>query len=74
MFYANKNSTCDPAVLQNVTDQFGICRPMSNYSYQLDNKGLPLIENCTTKNFVEYYYSAESTHSFEDLYQNKDGL
>lgn len=57
-----------------IYDKLGYCKDMRDYGYRLDENGWPLIEDCQTTFFIDYYTSPQSLQSFKALYDNKNGL
>lgn len=52
----------------------GFCKSMDDYGYRKDQDGNPLIEDCQTINFFDYYSTKESLTIFRELWTNKNGL
>ena len=52
----------------------GFCKPMDDYGFRKDKDGNPLIEDCQTTPFFNYYTSPESWTIFRELWTNKNGL
>ena len=57
-----------------VLNRFGICKSMESYGYRKDEKGWPLLEDCQSRPFADYYVSQEAFSLFRALYDNKSGL
>lgn len=60
--------------LKDVYDMLGYCKNIKDYGYRYDENGWPLIEDCQTVFFADYYTSPQSLQAFKALYDNKDGL
>ena len=55
-------------------NHFGLCKHITDYGFRLDDNGDPLIEDCQTQNFGEFYTTKESFNLWQALYDNKQGL
>lgn len=53
---------------------FGLCKPIEDYGFRKDKDGNPMIEDCKTVEFFNYYTSPESWTIFRELWTNKNGL
>ena len=47
---------------------------MEDYGHRKDEKGLPVIEDCTKHSFEGYYTSPEVAAAFHGFYNNKNGV
>lgn len=47
---------------------------MEEYGNRKDEKGLPLIEDCTKHSFEGYYTSPEVAAAFDAFYRNENGV
>ena len=73
-FYLDKigyDKQCDANILTKLLGLVNICKPMSSFNFRYDDKNLPLIEDCKTKNFVEYHFTSEFTSVYKNFYENK---
>lgn len=52
----------------------GRCVPLDSYNFDLDEEGLPLLEECQQHSFEDMYTAPEVASAFSALYKNKDGL
>lgn len=57
-----------------ILKNLGVCKTIADYGYRLDNDGNPLISDCNTHVFTEYYYTQESFSAFRSLYYNYEGM
>lgn len=55
-------------------DLTGICKPMKDYKFKYDENQDPLISDCQTVDFYEFYNSQESMNAFSALWNNVQGL
>ena len=62
------------ALLKPLYEKLGFCQDMSDYGYEKDSDGNPLIDDCRKRPFWMYYLTKESIDGFEALYKNKFGL
>lgn len=60
----------DP-LLDGLWDRTGLCIPISHYGFDDDENGDPLIPECQTVDFYEYYMTSNSIVAFEALYRNR---
>ena len=49
-----------------------ICNDMHSFGFTYDDDGDPLISDCQTRNFADYYLTKQSIASFGRFYENKD--
>ena len=72
------DSTCVNAwvdrLLKPEYNKFGICKDFSSYGFRLDENEDPLIEDCQTVGFGEYYYTKEAISAFGSFFNNKNGF
>jgi endoglycosylceramidase len=61
-------------ILGPIFHKFGFCESIKSYSYKYDKNGDPLIKDCQTKNFSQYYESPDSLTIFRAMYMNNFGL
>lgn len=61
-------------IMKPVWDKTGICKPMADYNFGVDQNGDPLVSDCQTVNFAAFYNSQESMNAFSALWHNVDGL
>lgn len=81
-FYADKAIGRHPSCfnwlvdrkLQKYYDLLGVCFSIDDLGYRKDDEGLPLIEDCQTRMFTDYYVSKESFTSFRALYHNEHNI
>jgi aryl-phospho-beta-D-glucosidase BglC (GH1 family) len=52
----------------------GICKSMDDYNYKKDKNGDPLIKDCQTTAFFNYYTSPEALSIFRALWYNQQGM
>ena len=52
----------------------GFCKPIKDYNYKTDSNGDPLISECQSTAFFNYYSSPESLTLFRAFYHNDHGL
>mmetsp|Transcript_10312 Transcript_10312/g.10251 ORF Transcript_10312/g.10251 Transcript_10312/m.10251 type:complete len:530 (+) Transcript_10312:35-1624(+) len=72
-FYAqNLSDTCGE--LSPVLEGFGACTPMSKFNFTYDANGDPLISDCLTHMFADYYATPQAMDAFNRLYKNINGL
>lgn len=67
-------STTIDSLVQPIYDKFGVCFDMNTIGYRLDENGNPLIEDCQTRMFTDYYSTKQSMQAFKSLYTNRLGL
>lgn len=48
--------------------------PIQNVEIRYDDKGVPLLEDCLKTKFVMYYFTFDVSQTFQDLFDNKDGI
>ena len=65
---------CKGGILPWIYYLFGACKPMEKYDFDYDENGNPLIKDCLTHPFPEYYATPEVTSGFNNLYTNKYNL
>lgn len=53
---------------------FGVCKSIRQYGFELDADGDPLKEDCIKNNFITYYSTSEGLELFDALYSNRNGL
>ena len=53
---------------------FGVCKSIRQYGFELDADGDPLKEDCIKNNFIMYYSTSEGLELFDALYENRNGL
>ena len=63
----------DP-VLKPILQKFGVCKSIDDFGYRKDDKGWPLVEDCQSRAFAEYYTTTEAFSLFRALYYNEHGL
>lgn len=81
-FYAKDVLPKEPTCFNKLVDRalkdklmkLGLCVHMPWYGFETDESGYPLISECQTKPFFEYYSTPESLTAFDALYNNKNGL
>jgi len=54
--------------------KLGICTDIDSFGFRKDANGDPLIEDCQTRDFFEYYETKQSLNAFGALFTNKNGL
>ena len=77
-FYVKKLLAEDDYCIGPVADwllsQVGFCQDIYSFGFRLDENGDPLIEDCQTRDFSQYYTTRQSASAFGALFTNKDGL
>lgn len=76
-FYTEKigyEKTCNTSPIAAILGLVNVCKPLSKFGFRYDENGLPLIEDCKKKNFVEYHFSPEMTSAYKSFYENKYGI
>jgi endoglycosylceramidase len=72
-FYAqNLSDKCD-GPFGAIIEKLGGCTPFSSYNYTYVN-GNPIISDCLTHFFADYYATPEAADAFYRLYKNEKGL
>lgn len=61
-------------VMRPIWDKTGLCKPMADYKFGVDQNGDPLVADCQTVNFASFYTSQESMNAFSALWNNEEGL
>jgi endoglycosylceramidase len=72
-FYAKDSDmphVCEPGILPYLFPFLNFCKSIKDYHFRYDGNGNPLIEDCQSNNFVDYYFSPESMDLFEKLYKS----
>ena len=49
------------------------CIPLKKYNWRYDDNGLPLIEDCVTRSFVDYHLSPELMSIYDSFFKNEGG-
>jgi len=57
-----------------IMEHYGFCKSIDDYGFRKDEDGNPVIEDCQTVQFFQYYTSPESWTIFRELWTNKNGL
>ena len=73
-FYTEKigyQKKCNSSAIAYILGLVKVCKPMSSFEFRYDEDGLPLIEDCKKKNFVEYHFTPEMTSAYLSFYENK---
>ena len=73
-FYTEKigyETQCSGSFISKVLGLVNVCKPLSQYDFGRDDKGLPLIEDCKKRSFVDYHFSPEMTSAYKSFYENK---
>lgn len=52
----------------------GQCKSIEGYGYKKDANGNPLVSECLTHSFEDYFPSPEVISSFDSFYKNKNGV
>jgi hypothetical protein len=74
-FYAvNLDNKCPGYITPEILELFGLCKSITDYDFDYDSNGNPLITECQQNNFGMYYTAPETANAFENLYQNYNGL
>ena len=76
-FYANKlniDKNCNSNYLSKFFNFIGLCKPFKSFNYRLDEKGLPLIEDCVKRPFGDYHFTSDFTSSYLKFYNNENGI
>lgn len=72
-FYAqNLSDKCD-GLFGPLLEKFNFCTPFSTFNYTEDSDGNPIIEDCLSRSFVDYYSTPEAADGFQRIYENIDG-
>jgi endoglycosylceramidase len=76
--YEGDQSVCiSPGIDAQLTDlyeELNFCKSMKSRGYRLDENRDPLIEDCQTENFPNYYNTPEAITAFTALYHNSENL
>ena len=77
-FYANKltiERKCESNLLSRFFKLVTACIPLSDYNWNYDEQGLPLIEDCKNKGlFMDYHRSPELASIYDSFYKNENGV
>ena len=76
-FYVNEmgyDQKCDESIMTRILGMFGVCKTLSDYNFNYDENGLPLIEDCKKHTFGEYNSLAEVSSANRNFYDNKNGI
>lgn len=76
VFYAKNltyNTDCGTNIISKFFKLVHACLPLSNFNWQYDDNGLPLIEGCK-KSFMKAHQSPELTTIYESFYNNENGV
>jgi endoglycosylceramidase len=76
-FYVNEmgyDKKCDASIMTRFLGVFGVCKTLSYYNFNYDEKGLPLVEDCKKHTFGEYNSLAEVSSANRNFYDNKNGI
>jgi endoglycosylceramidase len=70
----NHDKDCSGSLLKKFLNLIGVCKPINEYGFRRDEKGLPLIEDCQKHSFAVYNTSPEITSLYSKLYNNEQGF
>ena len=65
------NAVADWA-LQSIYGKLGVCTDMDKFGFTKDDNGDPLITDCQSRDFYEYYLTKQSMAAFGHFFNNKD--
>ena len=72
-FYTNQleyNKKCDASLVTQFLGFVGYCKTLSDFDFNYDENGLPLVEDCKKQSFAEYHYLAEFSSAYKQFYLN----
>eukprot|EP00347_Sterkiella_histriomuscorum_P013225 403365531 len=79
-FLLNKDTVqhdCPSYFTSWITSQLGLfnkCKTMKSFDLKYDADGNPNLEDCTKRNFWDYYFTPESQQLMRNIYENIDGF
>ena len=72
-FYTNQleyDKKCDASLVTQFLGFVGYCKTLSDFDFNYDENGLPLVEDCKKQSFAEYHYLAEFSSAYKQFYLN----
>ena len=73
-FYVNQlsyDTECSASLVTQFLGFTGTCKTLSYFSFNFDENGLPLIDDCKKHSFIEYHFLAEFSSAYRQFYLNE---